>query len=51
MTDREAISILERRLAHLEDRIQEARRGFHYDRAERAALRKAITALEELEGD
>lgn len=50
MTDREAISILERRLAHLEDRIQEARRGFHYDKAERAALVKALAKLRE-EGD
>lgn len=47
MTDSEAIQILERRLAHLDERIREVRRGVDYDKAERAALVKALAKLRE----
>ncbi len=47
MTEREAVQVLERRAAHLSERIREARNGVGHDKRELSALKKAMKLLRE----
>ena len=51
MNDRQAIETLERRRAHLDARIRGSKRDLSFDKAERAALTRALKILRESEDE